>query len=234
MHQYPFICVFLVYPYFVRFNTRISILNNTKDSSDNPVCTFPWQSLLLQLVFPKSHLLLIMQRESIANLLIQNHQRFTNYLQAMPDHTFVFAPTGKWSAGQQLDHLVRSVSPVVLACKLPGFLLKLLFGKPNRPGRTYDELVAKYKAKLLQGGRASGRFIPAAITPLQKQERIDALTGLVAKLAERVNLMPDEKLDGILLPHPLLGKLTLREMMYFTIYHVQHHKEGIERSLVST
>lgn len=25
-------------------------------------------------------------------------------------------------------------------------------------------------------------------------------------------------------PHPLLGKLTLREMMFFTIYHVQHHE----------
>jgi hypothetical protein len=211
----------------------ISILNNTKDSSDNPVCTFPWQSVLLQLVFPKSHLPLIMQRESIANLLIQNHQRFTNYLQTMPDHTFVFAPPGKWSAGQQLDHLVRSVSPVLLACKLPGFMLTLLFGRPNRTGRNYDELVSKYKTKLQKGGRASGRFIPKVISPLKKQERIETLNLLVAQLAEKVRQMPEEKLDSLLLPHPLLGKLTLREMMYFTMYHVEHHKEGIERSLVS-
>jgi hypothetical protein len=173
----------------------------------------------------------MMQREAIANLLIENHKRFTDYLQALPDDAFVFAPPGKWSAGQQLDHLVRSVSPVLLACKLPGFLLTLLFGKPNRPGRTYDELVAKYKAKLLQGGRASGRFIPKVITPLQKQERIESLTLLVAQLAEKVSHMPEEKLDGLLLPHPLLGKLTLREMMYFTGYHVVHHLEQVERNL---
>ncbi len=172
-----------------------------------------------------------MKREAIANLLIENHKRFTGYLQTMPDDAFVFAPPGKWSAGQQLDHLVRSVSPVLLVCKLPCFLLKLLFGKPNRPGRSYDELVAKYKTKLLKGGRASGRFIPAAITPLQKQERINTLTKLVAQLAEKVSRMSEEKLDGLLLPHPLLGKLTLREMMYFTAYHVVHHLEGVEKGL---
>jgi len=33
----------------------------------------------------------------------------------------------------------------------------------------------------------------------------------------------DEKLDNYLAPHPLLGKLTLRELIYFTIYHTEHH-----------
>jgi hypothetical protein len=33
------------------------------------------------------------------------------------------------------------------------------------------------------------------------------------------------------LPHPLLGKLTLREMIYFTIYHVQHHHKLVQNQL---
>ncbi len=33
----------------------------------------------------------------------------------------------------------------------------------------------------------------------------------------------DRNPDRTLLPHPLLGKLTVREMLYFTIYHVEHH-----------
>jgi hypothetical protein len=32
------------------------------------------------------------------------------------------------------------------------------------------------------------------------------------------------------LPHPLLGKLTLREMLYFTAYHADHHRHSIEAS----
>lgn len=176
-----------------------------------------------------SHLPSIMQRDAIANLLVENHKRFTDYLDTFPVESFTHARQGKWSPGQQLDHLVRSVSPVLLACKLPAFLLRLMFGKPNRPGRTYDELVAKYKSKLEKGGRASGRFIPKEVDYSQKQLRIDTLTHLVKQLATRVNGMPEEKLNSLLLPHPLLGKLTLREMMYFTAYHAVHHLDIIEK-----
>jgi hypothetical protein len=33
----------------------------------------------------------------------------------------------------------------------------------------------------------------------------------------------EEDLDTIRLPHPLLGKITAREMIYFTLYHAKHH-----------
>jgi len=33
----------------------------------------------------------------------------------------------------------------------------------------------------------------------------------------------DTQLDQYIAPHPLLGKITLRELGYFTIYHTQHH-----------
>jgi hypothetical protein len=33
----------------------------------------------------------------------------------------------------------------------------------------------------------------------------------------------EDDLDNHRLPHPLLGKLTVREMLFFTLYHIQHH-----------
>ncbi len=42
---------------------------------------------------------------------------------------------------------------------------------------------------------------------------------------KRVDSFSEAQLDALILPHPLLGKLTLREMLYFTIYHVQHHEK---------
>ncbi len=173
-----------------------------------------------------------MQRDAIANLLIEKHQRFITYLQALSDDDFTYAAPGKWSAGQQLDHLVRSLSRVIVAFKQPAFLLKLFFGKPNRPGRNYDEVVARYKVKLAEGGRASKRYIPdAKIYLAHRDVQLADLTRLADELAARVNSMSEESLDTILLPHPLLGKLTMREMMYFTVYHVIHHQEGVERNL---
>ncbi len=37
----------------------------------------------------------------------------------------------------------------------------------------------------------------------------------------------DSDLDRLRLPHPLLGKLTVREMLYFTLYHNAHHARRI-------
>jgi len=43
------------------------------------------------------------------------------------------------------------------------------------------------------------------------------------KLIKQINNWSEEKLDKCLIPHPLLGKLILREMLFFTNWHTQHH-----------
>ena len=55
------------------------------------------------------------------------------------------------------------------------------------------------------------------------------LRDLIKRLSARVDRWSDEDLDNTLLPHPLLGKLTVREMLFFTIHHVQHHQRLVER-----
>jgi hypothetical protein len=39
----------------------------------------------------------------------------------------------------------------------------------------------------------------------------------------------DPQLDKYIAPHPLLGKITLRELGYFTIHHMYHHLESIQK-----
>jgi len=45
------------------------------------------------------------------------------------------------------------------------------------------------------------------------------------KLIAKISNWKDEDLDHFLLPHPLLGKITLREMLYFTDFHILHHND---------
>jgi hypothetical protein len=42
------------------------------------------------------------------------------------------------------------------------------------------------------------------------------------------SIRKEAKLDNFIAPHPLLGKITLRELCYFTIYHTQHHLHNIK------
>ena len=50
------------------------------------------------------------------------------------------------------------------------------------------------------------------------------LSALINKLNKKIDSFDEKDLDRYILPHPLLGKLTIREMLFFTVYHVQHHQ----------
>ena len=39
----------------------------------------------------------------------------------------------------------------------------------------------------------------------------------------------EEELEMYNCTHPVFGKITVREILYFIIYHVQHHKEAIKK-----
>lgn len=116
-----------------------------------------------------------------------------------------------------------------MALAAPGWLLRWRFGLCNRPTRTYDGLVARYKEKLAQGGKAAGAFVPPAVAADAVVDIGQAIQRSIARIDQRMDRWSDGQLDTLLLPHPLLGKLTLREMLYFTIHHVQHHRALVER-----
>ncbi|HMQ46908.1 MAG TPA: DinB family protein [Saprospiraceae bacterium] len=172
-----------------------------------------------------------MNRTTLSKQTHFHYYAFADFIASLSDDAFLYAPVAKWSAGQQLEHLIRSISPLILALRLPKWVLILLFGKPNRPGRSYVQLVGKYTSKLHAGGRASGRYIPREIHLRQKERLIKVLKQKTDLLTRVLHRFSEKELDELLLPHPLLGKLTLREMMYFTIYHVQHHLELTQKYL---
>jgi hypothetical protein len=172
-----------------------------------------------------------MDKQAIIHELREKHLLFTAYLQGLDAKDFLARHNDKWTPGEQLDHIIRAVRPLRQAFILPTFVLKWLFGKANRPSRSYDELVAKYKLKLSQGGRASGPFIPKPVPFEKRSKLIKALHKEVDALTTKLNSLTEQDLDHYILPHPLLGKLTIREMMYFTIYHAEHHHQLTVRDL---
>jgi hypothetical protein len=173
-----------------------------------------------------------MQKQALAKQLIENHQSFINYVLSLSEVDFVKSENGKWTAGQQLDHLYRSAKPLVLAFSLPPFIVKLLFGKANRPSKTYEEIVQKYEGTLANGAKASGSFVPKTITFEQRMSLAHSLQLVVQKIASKVANFNEQQLDEVVFPHPLLGKLTAREMLYFTIYHVALHQKITQRNLI--
>jgi hypothetical protein len=172
-----------------------------------------------------------MTKKELKDALVANHRNFTSVFSNLNDEDFVFSLTGKWSAGQQAYHILKSVSPVAMLFGLPKFLARLIFKIANRPSRSYDKLVEKYLQKLEGGGKAPARFVPGHVGAERKKALAKKIEHQVSRLCRTFNKYSEEELDLLVMPHPLLGWITLREMLYFTIYHVQHHQKITLRDL---
>lgn len=169
-------------------------------------------------------------KQEIAACLLESSRSFINCIDDMSDERF-FSPAGKseWSPAQHVDHLIRSSGAVDKALSYPRFILKI-FGAPNRAGKTYDELKKRYREKLGAGGKASGRYIPASASKIDRNKARAKYQKISERLMLKASSIDEPELDHYLLPHPLLGKLTLREMLFFTIYHTYHHMDIINNS----
>lgn len=163
-------------------------------------------------------------KEEIVKELDSQHAAFNVTIAELEEKQFTFLWEGKWTPGQQLEHIRKSVAPIVLAFRLPRFLLKYQFGLTNRPSRTYNALVQKYLTALDgHAAIAPVKFQPKEVPFSQKQKKLKAYESTIRKLKKVALKTTEEELDLYVLPHPLIGKLTLREMLFFCIYHVQHH-----------
>lgn len=162
------------------------------------------------------------------------HAESLAYWQTYPTPAF-FAPLGTaWAPASHVRHLTRAMRAVTSGLRLPRLALRLAFGTAHGPSRRFDALRTDYRAALARGGQA-GRFAPAplAIESSGAEAARARIMGYhaaaVAALTEASARWPEESLDRYRLPHPLLGRITVREMLAFTVAHNVHHVHVAER-----
>jgi len=154
-------------------------------------------------------------------------QRAADWYRAIPPDQF-FVRQGKiWSASDNVDHLVKSIKPIILALKIPRLGLRSMFGKAEHSSRTYAEICKAYEDEIARGAQAFGRFLPDQHMPVQAEEQkkhlLEQFSRANQALLSALGEWQDMELDRYQLPHPILGKLTLREMLFFTIFHILRH-----------
>ena len=172
-----------------------------------------------------------MNKNEVLNQLDSNYQTFITYLNNLSPTDFAFSFQQKWTAGQQLEHIIRSVKPLVKVFGMPPEMIGQAFGKTNRTNISYVELVNNYQAQLMKGRKAPSIFLPKASNFDQKTENLQTLASLVNALKNRVANFKESELETLQIPHPLMGNISLKEMLYHCIYHVQHHQRQIENHL---
>ncbi len=163
----------------------------------------------------------------IAGELLRLHEECEAYLRSLPAEVFVQRQGEKWSPAEHVRHLSKSVRPLALALGLPRFVLWLRFGRGSGASRTFEVVRETYLARLAAGATA-GRFTPSPQSPpndaaAYRETVLASWRGANTDLRARIAGWDEKALDRCQLPHPALGKLTVREMLFFTLYHNAHH-----------
>lgn len=154
------------------------------------------------------------------------------YISSLDDQKFIHSQNAKWTAGQQLSHVYLCLTPISQALVSKEFI-RQKFGLIDRPLMGYDEVIDKYINALATGGKAPGRFVPDPVTYKDKAALSNNFNALLTLIRQQLDGYTDEELNTLILPHPLLGSMTIRELFYLMSYHATHHLRQTERNLVS-
>lgn len=175
-----------------------------------------------------------MENKTITAQLKSNEDLLIALFDSVTPDFWVKKPDGKWSAGQHVIHLVQSTRPLLRALRMPNFLLKWRFGKSNRPSRSYEEVVKRYKEKLALSQGVVGPF--SLNMPESDHSQAQSWLSQLSQLNDSINKvtlgLKDMDMDTILLPHPLMGKMTLREILMWNAYHTLHHVEVLKEKYI--
>ncbi|MFK7773817.1 MAG: DinB family protein [Saprospiraceae bacterium] len=166
----------------------------------------------------------IYSKSEIIQSVQSSFDQVTACVESIPDEIFYDKKNGKWSIAENLDHLIQSTKPVASVLKKNKLFL-LGFGISLSGSENFETLRSNYLLKLSQGLAPAngGGFVSKNIESISKEKFLENWNMIGSKFPNRIDQWSENNLDRFKLPHPLLGKLTVREMLFFTVFHNEHH-----------
>jgi DinB family protein len=178
-------------------------------------------------------------KAEIVEQLQQVRRGLSETVEQMPAEQFYRGTAEAWSACDYLQHLLLSNKPFAKGLTLPCAEIKKLFGEPSRPSMSYAGLVAKYHGRLDDGIRAEDYQPVTPVSFRMPEEITDVQAYLLKSWTETHEKMygglahwSESDLDTNQLMHPAMGLITVREMLFFTIYHNTLHWNDIQAAFL--
>jgi hypothetical protein len=135
---------------------------------------------------------------------------------------------GKWSALQHLRHVIKGIEAIKGYLMQDKATIANTFGVTDRPSRSYRELNEFYLKRLSEGVVSTPRFSPEDTHVISLETERERGDRCVEDIIAAMSNWSDAELDKYLCPHPTIGNLTAREMIYFAIIHAEHHGKGVK------
>lgn len=172
-----------------------------------------------------------MDKHDIADLLEEKHSALFSWLEEHPLEKWETGPTDKWTTGQHILHLVNSLELLNKALSYPKFILKYKFGVCHRETRDYETVAKKYQQKLEENQDRARNFNQKLKKPsIKERERLLTTYQIQQKkLQYKTKKISNKNLNALVIPHPLMGKMTIREIIMWTAHHTEHHLTTLQK-----
>lgn len=172
-----------------------------------------------------------MQKEDIIVQIKQSqkdlHEWYENRSEELFDKKVI---QGKWSSKEHLLHLIISNLSIRKGLQMRKEMLLQTFGKLDRKELNETDLYAKYKTVLTAGAKAPPNMQPMKFQELNKMQLLDFLRSETEKMLGHLSNWSEENLSELVLPHPILKNLSLREMAMFNYMHNYHHLRNLQEN----
>lgn len=155
-----------------------------------------------------------------------------SFVKPLSDEQFHYRPEDgkKWSVGEGMNHLILASMGIASALGRPKSFFER-FGSIDRPSMTYKEMYQTYFDRIV-GAQAPKNVSPDRTSPKTRQELMNSWQMIQQKFFDRLPInWTEEELDQHCVFHPAFGQITMREMLFFVIYHNYHHLNIMQRSL---
>ncbi len=171
-----------------------------------------------------------MNKETLIYQFINNHIELANHVDGLSEADFIINKNEKWNAAQQIKHVSLCLSPINQSLTSKTFI-EQKFGKVNRLNLSYDQIIENYKKALAEGGKAPEKYLPTHHAFEDKQVLLDELHELLKSIKSKLTNYSEIELESLVLPHPLMGIITIKELFYLMSYHATHHLDQVKASL---
>jgi len=174
-----------------------------------------------------------MNHQQLHQLIDEKFDAVTAHIKAQATEEFVKAHTpDKWSNGQHFDHLRKTTRALNKGMAIPKLALRLRFGKKKGKEDSLETITNLYNQKV-GNATAPDSVKPDVLTIDDKSRVLDWFQQEKETLKKNISNYSEKQLSSYALPHPVLGLLSIREMVYWCVMHTEHHHKLMKRDNLS-
>jgi nitrate/nitrite-specific signal transduction histidine kinase len=157
------------------------------------------------------------------------------FLASIPTAQFFTGSSERWSVAHHVQHITSAVNRVAGGLQNAGALPK---HEPATASRDFATMHQTYLETLQNTPSETFRQLGSRVK-LEEREDLDAYkTQLISSFVNAIENFntalehfDEANLESLGMPHPIMGLLSSREMVFFTVFHNTHHQKGIQKLL---